>query len=198
MLKRLIKLVVLFLIIMLVYGIYYTFKSDKINYVALGDDITSRSNSYVKHVINNIKVKYFNNYAKEKYQIKDVIKEININNYLKRDLRESNLVTISIGINDYINSSNINNILLDLDNCIKEIRKYSKQKLIILGLYNIKDNNIDIVYIDDKSKEIANKYDATYISLYQVFNNNYIDINTKYYPNDIGQMEIAKLILKNT
>lgn len=196
--KKIIKLLVLSLIIMLVYGIYYTFRSNKINYISLGDFI-SLDNSYPKYLKeyleDNKKLGYYKNYSNSNNAISNLIDDIKYKNEIKRDLRESNIVTLSIGINDIFNNdkSNINNkiknLILKLDICLKEIKKYAKNKIILVGFYNIDNkaiNSIDeeriFAYIDDQYNEISRKYDITYIPIYEQYKK---DNNPKYIFNKI-------------
>ena len=194
----------------------------------LGDGLSIGENSYnetgygyVDYIKEKIKINNYNNYAKSNCLIEDLLKEIKINNELKKDLRESNLLTISIGINDFynkidkqdINISNllslkpiINQIIDDLDIFLKELNKYAKQKVYFIGyynpmpfLFNTSSSDLDTLfaYIDDRMNKITEKYNIKYISLYQLFKNNpsFLPNPSTYYPNTNGYIEIAKKIL---
>lgn len=232
--NKLFKYLFLLSIIILVFGIYTIFKTDKLNYVALGDSLAEGMNpygemgySYTDYFSdylkdNNILSYYTKKYAKSTYTTNDVISNLNINSEMKKDLRESDLVTISIGANDLLNDINmneldVNNILKlkekvnaiipNLENCIKEIRKYAKQDFIILGyynpipfLFNTSGSDLDTLfaYIDDEYKKIAKKYDCLYISLYQLFknNSNFLPNPSDIHPNLDGYEAISKEIIK--
>lgn len=233
--KKYIKYIILFFIVISIFGIYHFFKNDKINYIALGDSLAEGMNpygevgysytdyfaSYLKD--NNMLSYYTKKYTKSGYTTNDIITELKINNILKKDLRESDLVTISIGANDFLNSVNIKNldinnilklkdivdsILPDLDDCINEVRKYSKEDMIIIGYYNPipflfntsgKDLDILFAYIDDNYQKIADKYDCSYISLYQLFKNNssYLPNPADIHPNLEGYKAISEELMKS-
>lgn len=232
--KKYVKYIVLIIIILSIFGIYYFFKNDKLNYIALGDSLVEGINSYgekgysysdylVNYFKENNKLSYFNKYAKSGYRTIDIINDIRIKNDLKKDLRESNLVTISIGANDFLNSFNIRNldrnnilelknivinILPDVEDCIKEIRKYAKQDIIIVGyynpipfLFNTNGNDLDILFafIDDEYKKIANKYKCEYLSIYQLFKNNsdYLPNPSNIHPSLEGYKSISDEIIEN-
>ena len=209
--RRIIKIISLLFIVLLVFEIYYFFKSSKINYIALGDSIVLGLNNYgeidysytdyLKDYLNSNKnLAYYKKYAKQDNRIEDILEDIKYKMELKKDLRESNLVTISIGMRDLLDEKNVDNMVLDMDKCINEIRKYAKQKLIIIGYYN-QESLLDIekdkkfAYIDNKMMEISSKYNAKYIPLYELFKNNKNYLNNSKLPNLVGQKAIYNLIL---
>lgn len=232
--KKCIKYIVFLLIVFSIFGIYYLFNNNKLNYIALGDSLAEGMNpygevgySYTDYFAdylkeNNQLSSYTKKYTKSGYTTTEVIKELESNNLLKKDLRESDLVTVSIGANDFLNGGglknlNVNNILElkkevinilpNLDNCIKEIRKYAKEDMIIIGyynpipfLFNTSGNDLDILfaYIDDEYQKIADKYDCTYISLYQLFktNSSYLPNPADIHPNLEGYQSISEELIK--
>lgn len=232
--KKYIKYIAMFLIVMSTFCIYYYFKNEKLNYIALGDSLAEGMNPYgeigysytdyfADYLNSNDKLSYYTKkYTKTGYTTTSMVKEIQTNNFLKKDLRESDLVTISIGANDFLNSNglkklNINNILElkqeiinilpNLENCVKEIRKYAKEDMIIVGyynpipfLFNTSRNDLDILfaYIDDEYKKLANKYDCIYISLYQLFQSNasFLPNPADIHPNLEGYQAISEELIK--
>jgi len=97
-------------------------------------------------------------------------------------------------------------ILPSVDECIKEIRKYAKEDLIIVGyynpipfLFNTSQDEIDklFAYIDDEYKKIAEKYDAGYISNYELFkvNKEFLPNPMDIHPSTKGYEAIANQIL---
>lgn len=233
--KKYKKYIVMFLIVILIFTTYYFFKSDKINYIALGDSLAEGMNPYgevgysytdyfADYLNKNNKLSFYTKkHTKSGYTTTDVIKELEINNLLKKDLRESDLVTISIGANDFLNSINIKNlnineilklkdkvipILPNIDNCIKEIRKYAKEDIIIIGYYNpipfffnTSGSDLDTLfaYIDNEYQKIANKYDCIYISLYQLFksDSSLLPNPADIHPNLEGYEKISEMIIEN-
>ena len=230
--SRLIKVLVLLILALCVFGIYSFFKTEKLNYIALGDSLAEGMNpygergySYADYFADYLKeanrlAYYTKNYTKSGYTTEELIKELEINSSLKRDLRESDVVTVSIGANDFLNSIeikelNISNILElkskvtvilpNLEECIKNIRKYAKEDVIIIGyynpipfLFNTSGDDIDelFAYIDDEYQKITDKYDCDYISLYQLFKNNssFLPNPTDIHPNLDGYEAIAEEI----
>lgn len=233
--KKLSKLLILAVISLIVFSIYTFFKTEKINYIVLGDFLAEGINPYgevsysyadflKEELEDNNKLSYFTKqYTKSGYTTEDLTKEINNNPNLKKDLRESDLVTVSIGANDLINSINFKNlninnileiknkvseILPNLEECIKNIRKYAKEDIIIIGyynpipfLFNTSGSDIDelFAYIDDEYQKISKKYDCTYISIYQLFkeNSDFLPNPNDIHPNLDGYEAISDEIIKN-
>lgn len=233
--KKLKKLIILITIVILVFSIYILFKNDNINYIALGDSLAEGMNPYGEigysytdylkdYLEDNNKLSYYTKeYTKSGCQTKDLISNLNINNKLKKDLRESNLVTVSIGANDLlyeirnlkIDVSNIleikekvKKIVPNIENSIKEIRKYAKNEIIIVGyynpvpfLFNTSGSDLDelFAYIDDEYKKIADSYNCKYISLYNLFktNSNYLPNPNNIHPSLNGYKAIANEVIKN-
>ena len=114
--KKLTKLLGTGIILITVFSIYTIFKTDKIKYIALGDSLAEGMNPYgevsysyadflKEELEDNNKLSYYTKeYTKSGYTTEDLTREININLNLKKDLRESDLVTVSIGANDIIKS----------------------------------------------------------------------------------------------
>ena len=131
--KKYYKIFVFILAIALVFCTYKIFSKEqkKIIYIPLGDSIAEGMNAY--SIVDYGYTDYINDYLKEKdkisfytksftksgYTTRDVTNDINNNKsieiddktiYLKEILRESDLVTLTIGANNFINTLNINNI----------------------------------------------------------------------------------------
>lgn len=232
--KKIIKFFYLSILVLTIFCIYYIFNDNKINYTALGDALTEGMNSYgeigysysdflATKIKNTNKLANYSKYGKSGNNTSDLINNIEQNGEIKKNLRESDLVTVSIGANDLlskidIKSLNIDNlkdykdliknIIPDIDKCIKIIRQYAKEKLIIVGYYNpipllFTTNGPDLdelfSYIDEEYLKIATEHNCEYISIYQLFkNNNYLSNPTNIHPNIKGYQEIANLIYKKT
>ena len=144
--RKIIKLLSLIFIILLVFIIYTFCKSNKINYVALEETIPSYSDYIYDYLQDKDLIRTYHKYV----SIKNIDERIRINNSIKKDLRESDLVTL------FINDNNI-------ENKLKEIRKYAKNDLIIIGY----KDNITI-------KKLCGQYKCKYIKLNENTNINLI------------------------
>lgn len=214
--KKTHKIIFFFAIVIFIFSIYNLFPKKQLNYIALGDSVVEGRNpygengySYTDYFYEKLKeegkVKYYTKeYSHSGYKTRDVINDIIREGKIKRDLRESDLVTISIGANDFLASidlkqvnpsnlalyrKNIESILVDIDECIKEVRKYAQNKLYIVGYYNpipflatTNGEQMDTLfqYIDKEYQKIATKYDAVYISNYELFKS-----HPEYLPNPL-------------
>ena len=144
--RKIIKLLSLIFIVLLVFIIYTFCKSNKINYVALEETIPSYSDYIYDYLQDKDLIRTYHKYV----SIKNIDERIRINNSIKKDLRESDLVTL------FINDNNI-------ENKLKEIRKYAKNALIIIGY----KDSITI-------KKLCRKYKCKYIKLNENTNINLI------------------------
>ena len=213
--RKLLKLLVLTIIVSIcVFIIYGVTKKDKINLVVLGDN--SNYFPYLKDYLSK-KLGTYNIYASKEETINSLNTKINTTSSIKKDLRESKLVTLSIGLNDFynhvrpnINTKNILDLkdeisllLPKLDKLLNDIRKYAKYEVILIGyynpvpfLFNTNLNELDVLfmYIDSMVKDITKKYDIIYLPIYDVFKyNNYI--TDDIYPNNNGNKSISKQIV---
>ncbi len=245
--KKHIKLVVFFLSLLIVFGTYKIFSKnlDKINYIALGDSIAEGMNSYgvidygysdyISDYLNkNNRLDFYTKkFSKSGYTTRDVIndiennKSVTINNkkvYLKEILRESNLVTLTIGANNFIKSFSLNYIeemlkdipksKKEIDNVGKEIeeviillKKYAKGKIIVTGYYNpfpslsrYKDELDNLIkYFNNIIEDICDEYDIIYVNIFDIFDKNseYLPNTFNIHPSKKGYEEIAKKIIKS-
>ena len=146
--KKLKKIIILFLILILVFTIYILNVDKKIYYVALGDSLAAGQNpynqigySYADYVSNYLQEnqllqQYTKDFAESGYRITDIEKDINENKKvtingeehgIKEILRKADLLTLSVGANDIFyklgitNVSNINlNEITNLNSYINE------------------------------------------------------------------------------
>ena len=187
--KKLTILLITFLIIYLIYSIYNV---NKINYVSICDTAINKVNSLVYDYLDrNNKVSSFNNYFNNSsvvntyFDIKNnrTIKVNDTYYYLKRVLRESDVLVISVGMEelasnfDKYNIGNnydyFNNMILEINRLIKEIKRYTYGKIIFIGYYNptnYYDANIDRFFYDIniKLERLMLDNDIIYIDLYEM------------------------------
>lgn len=220
---KILKILILPIILIITILIINITKNNKIYYLSLGDELSKGINS------NNYEDVGYSDLIRDKLKIKDYTKEFSDTNIRVIDLinkienneeknisiqyalKKSNLITISIGLNEiyskYITKTNesdlynyIDEIVYNIDYLFKIIRKINNKNVYILGYYNpINDVNLDkyIKYANDKLIQVSNKYNVKYIDLHNIFKNNLHLIYNNIYPNRDGYQLIANEILKN-
>lgn len=231
MIKKHYKLVILLLIIFTIFLIYKTNHNNYFNYTALGDGyalgITSYGNEdygysdYIKDELE--KERKLNIYTKdfsEKNQAIDHLYETIVTNEkitinkveknIKQTLRESDLVTITIGLNDLVYhmaiTPNMNEYKLikimkdiekDINKLLKEIKVYYPKEIYIIGYPEIP---IEDYYIKKGIKLLNQIYkdldDITYISTEDIINKNDFLYSETIYPSKEAYEKVAKEVLK--
>ena len=220
------KIIFIFLIIGIVISIYLTTQDNKIYYLALGDDLSllkgeNRLNidGFPKYINNYLKSrnkleKTVVEYAKLNYRTTDLYNDIN--NNIKRKLNnedvsiknaiiKADLITLSIGINDFINyvndykliKENIINLKHDMTILLESIRKISKENIILIGIYNPNpmDYNLNIVLkeLNRQYENLCSKYDIYYLNIFDQMGK---DINIyNNFPNEKGYILISNNLI---
>lgn len=244
--KKHIKLIVFLLALLLVFLTYNFFSKEnkKISYIALGDSIAEGMNSY--SVVDYGYTDYINDYLKGKdllsfytkkyaisgYKIRDLKNDIEDNKvieqddkkiYLKEALRESDLVTLTIGANDFLellSLDNIDKIILNIKDTKKEIdnilekekdiivliKKFAKRQIIVTGYFNPfprlenYKNNIDelVKYYNNNLSELCDELEVDFVDIFGVLdgNENAFPNPLNIHPNKYGYELIFKEILK--
>ena len=220
--KKILFLLVTFLCIFLIYQVK---NPKKINYVSIGDSLIRGINSFnVKDIGYNELVKeslyqknqlgQFNNYFYNK-TISGLLKDIQNNRtiwidnheyYIKKVLRESDIIVVSVGMEElfyhYDNKAYFDKMYSDIEKLILEIRKYAQGKIIFLGYFNptnYYDSDIDEFFcnMDNRLNNILKEHNAIYISLYELVKEN--TCQDKYpspFLNRNGYIMIARMIEK--
>ena len=198
------KIIIILFLFLLCYTCYYIYKKTEktTNYItSIGDSIS---------IIDN---KYDITFTNKDYRIIDILnifennEEIN-NKNIYQVLKKSDIIIISIGMNDIyykLNSNTfeiytyLNNIINNYEKILKIINKKTYKQVIVLGYYNITNKQNDIfTYINYKLKKLTETYNYTYIDLNKTFYNNkkYLIKDNNYYLNEIGIKQINKIILE--
>ena len=208
--KKIICFLITFFLIIIIYN---HFSIKKINYVSIGDNSIFYFNEYLK---NNNKLGEFNNifYNKKIKGLKEDIKinrTIRIDNndyFIKKVLRESDILVISVGMDElslYYNKDDINinyqyfnKMYNEIDDLLKEIKKYAQEKIIFLGYYNptnYYDSKTDefFFYLNNKLNELMSD-DVIYIDLYELIKGNQYKDSNSYYLNKYGYQKVASII----
>lgn len=224
------KLLLLIIVITtVVFIIYTTIYHKKVNYVIIGDSLSMGINPYnekgygfkdyiIEYYKEKNEYKSHKEYVKKEMTMDDILIELKINLDLKKDLRESHLVTITLGLYDFLDKieefeiknikeykEEIKKLIAKQDQTLKEIRKYAKNKIILIGyynpiplLFNTNEQEMDDLfnYINDVSKEICAKYNIEYIETYYLFKENkFLDNPNNIHPNLDGYKTIFSNIL---
>ena len=230
--KKYIKLIIFFIICLIIFLIFKYNNHHNVTYIALGDSFALGKNAYgqfdygysdyVKdYLVKNNKLnKYFKAFSEEDASINTLYqnitfnKKIKLNNRefnLKQSLREANILTLSIGINDLIyklsiinknDISSIDKIIAsiekDFNNLIIEIKKYYPKEILVVGYYNIYPQNATYEYaINELNKIYIKNKDVIYINIYELINNNheYVPNFLNYYPSTEGYKLISEQII---
>lgn len=205
------------LLLIILGGIIFTFFIYKVCYekkydlVSLGDSLCYGQTLY------NIKGYSFNDYLKDYYEKNNLLKSYNsdycqnelnsqdilnaiANNSPTNDnltidqvLNKADIITIAVGL-DEIDKSNINTYLSNIDSILKLIRGFNDNKIYVLGIFG---NNNKIADINNWLSKIALKYNATYVSIIDINNKDYLFEENNKYVNYLGHKEIYKKILAN-
>ncbi len=169
--KKHYKFLIFILICLTIYFIFKVNNHNNINYTSLGDSFALGEDAYGR--IDYGYSDYVKDYLKEEEKLNRYIKsfstketsinslyqeimtnkKIILNNHsinLKQTLRESNIITLSVGLNDLlyqlsitqnITDSKLNRIITsiekDFTRLITEIKKYYPQEIYVIGYYNI-------------------------------------------------------------
>lgn len=229
------KILLASVVVLLIFIIYLTTIDKKVYYLTLGDELSvstdevvSFSDNVVRYLNDNKKLEIFvNDFSKDNYYINDIISDIKENKKInhesknisiKNALIKSDLLTISIGMNDIISKINIKNInlsndysflyhdideiVIELDEMLKLVRTYCKEDIILLGLYypfNIQNKELVNIFLygNNKFKETSDKYNVRYIDIYNIFleDDKYLSKNNTLYPSQTGFNTIAEQIV---
>lgn len=236
------KILCLLIICLLVYTIYYFNHNDKITYVSIGDSLSvgidSNGNTnygYSNYLSNYLKdkdlLKSYNNYfstsgtrindLKSKLETNWTITKDGKSLSLKKCLREADLVTLSVGMDDILTSLTLSTVSVEnlsnkeittivdktieeLDALFKELRKYAKEDIIFIGYYNpLEEESLTTerlyTYLITKTNALCKNYNIEYLDIYNLFkrNKDYINNPTNIYPTTEAYQMIATKIIDN-
>ena len=208
----------------LIIGIYYLLNSYKINYVAIGNNLIKDTqalgyNDLIKDYLESQnKLSSFNTcfYNNSIMSLTEDIKKnrtiwFNDNEYfIKKVLRESDFLVISIGMDELAShydkqDINHNNLYFQkmydmIENLIYEVKKYAQGKIIFLGYYNptsYYDSKTDEFFynVNLKLNRLMMNNGITYIELYEKMKGHRFQNDTfPSFPNNKGYQEIARVI----
>lgn len=203
--------------------IYRHFENKSINYVSIGDSLINNEyqsvsyNNYIKEYLNSYKSKsLINNYFYNN-TINGLTNDIQNNRtiwleeeyYFKKVLRESDVLVISVGMEELKNNYNkydmnnnyviFNKMYLDIMSLIREVKKYAHGVIIFVGYYNptnYYDSKTDELFydIDIKLNRLMMNNGITYLDLYQKVKGNKYKESNSYLLNASGYNILAQTI----
>ena len=202
---------------------YYLALGDEIALGVTDTDITEFNYAYyVKEYFQNQGKleKYVNSYIKSGHRITDIVNDIKNNQIvsvndkkitLKNALIKSDLVTISVNNNDVLGKINsihnlkdlyswIDELSVEYEEMLEELRNYCKEEIIVIGYYypNNENQNSEFVnilnYLNNSFKEISSFYNVRYINLSDIFIEN-VNLVGKQYPTEEGYKIIGEQVI---
>ena len=212
------KILYFLLIFFSIYVIYNNFNNNPINYISFNDQFGNNSyNEMMRdYLIKKNRLLNFNDLFTNK-KISGLVKDIKNNKtiryknkdyYIKKDLRESDILVIFIGeeeLSRYYDKYDINKnyyyfnkMYNDIELLIKEVNKYAQGKVLFLGYYNptnYYDSKSDEFFfdVDKKLYNLMVEHNANYIDLYEIVKgNNYK--SDEIHLNDAGNKQIMDII----
>lgn len=192
------KNLIILITILVIYLIYYVNNTNGINYVSISDSLNNYDNDIYEYLPSNSS---FNNYFNSS-SIIGLFKDIKNNRtimvngeiyYLKKVLRESDVLVINVGMSELAKFFNkydmdynyhlLEEMIANIKKMVIEVKKYAYGKIIFIGYYNpvnYYDANIDRLFYDVniKLERLMIDNNIIYLDLYEkVKGNNYKDRN---------------------
>lgn len=229
--KKYLKLLVLMLTCSIIYLIYCK-QDEKLVYTSIGDGFArgispygetnyGYSNYISDYLTKEEKLrKSYLDFSSKDMKINDLENMILINSYdnnqnnIKQVLRETDLLTISVGINDLIYQTSLDypktdskkrqiltEIVDNFDKLILEIKKYYKNKIYIVGYYNFyPQNSVEKELLEElntKYKQYCKQNNLVFIENNSIETklDKYLDNPDSFYPNTAGYKEISSNII---
>ena len=172
--------------------------------------LTMNTEKFVENFIRRFadSVNINKNYSKKTQTIKEVLLLLKNRPELKRVLYDTDCLIITLGYNDLLEKlaiqKEINPVITEIKNeyqeFIKEIRKYYKKEIIVIGYYTspIMDYN-QITHIRLLNKVLKNEQ-VVFIDTDSILNNykKYFSNPKSIYPNYLGYERISSQIIRKT
>ena len=224
--KKIIKLTILIIISLSVFVIYQKTKNSYYTITAIGDQTSLGINSYGIKEFSYIdyykeelektkeKVEVINRDSNRKQSIENIFNNLKNTSSIKKDLYETDILILTLGYNDLLYEMSleenlstiklekiINTISIQYNDLIKEIRKYYKNKIIVVGYY---ESNTDDYYknigIKKLNEVLKNNKEVIYIDTYNLLRNRneYFLNPNSYLPNHKAYYRIAEKIIQKT
>ena len=203
--------------------IYFHTSKETKNILALGDSISIGMtsyhingydyNDYLRDYLNSKKElgNYYKNFNESDETASNLLTKINNNientlekTKLKQAIKEANIITIALGmdeLNNYAKKNNlgttkINGFLNKYEQVLKNIRSINNKKIYLIGLYPtnlVKETKIN--KINEELKKLSKRYNLEYIDIENIREQEYFFASTNdYYLNYKGQEYIFNKI----
>lgn len=215
--------IILFLGTVITLMIYFNIDNSKVSFLALGDGISSGMTPY--HVegydFNDYLIEYYNEVNElGKYyklfnetdetvatlinKIKNNIANVDQKIKIKQAIKEADIITIAIGmdeLNNYaaknnLGSTKINGFLKKYEELLKMIHLINDKRIFVIGLYpSNKINNVKIEKINAELEKIVNKYNMEFIDISNINEHSeFFSTKNNYYLNYKGHEYIYEII----
>jgi lysophospholipase L1-like esterase len=209
------KFLIFYFIVLFVITITILNKDNKELIFKIGDSLSLSKNSFNSRSYDN----YFKDYLKNKFEDyivygysnyrigelkRDISDNIIINNRpIQNILIKSDLVIIEIGIDELMYALNVlekyeylDGMINSMEELIKLIKKYCKEKILLVGYYNpSNEDDKYIEYINNKYFELSKKYNIYYLDITELNKKMYFSSNN-HYLNDKGYNWLNTQIIK--
>lgn len=228
------KILTIIIVVLAVFLIYLGFKDNDVYYLSLGDSLAYGVTpyggkdygyaEYIKDYLNEGKrlEVFVDGLVNPNKRAIDIIKDIKENKEImvngkkktfQNALIKADLVTLSIGINDFIKDLDIDydfsindlynrfdQAIIDMEEMFKLLRDYCKEQIIMIGYYDPTSSDglkeyFD--YVNSKMATLASNYKIDYVNIYEIFENDvYFDNPKSFFPNKSGYEAIARKIIE--
>ena len=225
-------IIVMLFIVLAIFLIYLTTLDKKVYYLSIGDYITTGIDNefyWNQTIVEDLKDKnklevYINEFSNMNLRTTDLIYQIKNNEKktiqgkeksIKNALIKADLVTVSIGMNDFLYKMNldvedfsmeelydyVDEMFEDVDELLQLLREYCKEDIVITNYYVSRNINSDkaskmIYYANKRLDAIAKAYQITVVDLSSfTINKDYFDDETALLSRE-GEKELGEEMIK--
>ena len=216
------KIILILILFLSTWFIYNNTIDEKVNYLVLGNDLSIGDNNYSLYVKDyldskNILGNYNTSFVDLDLRITDLINKIKYNESVKINnktvginmlLKNADVITISIGMNELYYKLSINNenvytyikdMINDLDILFNLINRYNHKRVFVINYYNINNYNKDIFnYLNYYLETLCKKKNFEYVDVSEFLDNNIINYenSSNFYLNKYGNKKISQFIIE--
>lgn len=215
------KIILILILFLSTWFIYNNSIDEKVNYLVLGNDLSIGEDNYslyVKDYLDNKNIlgNYNTSFVDLDLRITDLINKIKYNESFKINnktvginmlLKNADVITISIGMNELYYKLSINNenvytyikdMINDLDILFNLVNRYNHKRVFVINYYNINNYNKDIFnYLNYYLEMLCDKEDFEYVDVSEFLDNNIINYenSSNFYLNKYGNKKISEFII---